>query len=55
MELDESKICTCVAISDNANAAPGEQQQPAAEAPMMADAPAPQHIMPGGGRGVPIA
>lgn len=51
IELDESKICTCLAISDTVNTpGAGVEEEPVG----MMGAPVPQHIMPGG-RGVPIA
>lgn len=48
LELDESKICTCTAISDTPPNV--DKETPAVMVDMQ-----PQHIMPGGGRGVPIA
>lgn len=54
IELDESKICTCLAISDTVNAPPGAgggMEEGAAPEAVLAP-PTPQHIMPG--RGVPI-
>lgn len=52
IELDESKICTCLAISDTPAGGSGEEPEVMMEQQGL---PMPQHIMPGGGRGVPIA
>ncbi len=59
IELDESKICTCLAISDNVNGGsggPSDGGSTDVAAPELELAPPmPAHIMPGGGRGGPIA